>query len=84
MNWTLLLGLCRASDPYYAQLLVDKMLFMLPEDQARLRACMTYRSLMDEFLEAAVEQFSHGLVSEQRRRLSRGVRLVRANGGPTP
>ena len=46
----LLLGLCRASDPYYAQLLVDKMLFMLPEDQARLRACMTYRSLMDEFL----------------------------------
>src|ERR1700728_3840201 len=45
----LLLGLCRASDPYYAQLLVDKMLFMLPEDQARLRACMTYRSLMDEF-----------------------------------
>ena len=46
----LLLGLCRASDPYYAQLLVDKMLFMLPEDQARLRACMTYRSLLDEFL----------------------------------
>ena len=26
----LLLGLCRANDPYYAQLLVDKMLFMLP------------------------------------------------------
>lgn len=49
----LLLGLCRASDPYYAQLLVDKMLFMLPDDQARLRACMTYRSLLDEFLEAA-------------------------------
>jgi len=49
----LLLGLCRASDPYYAQLLVDKMLFMLPEEQARLRACMTYRSLLDEFLAAA-------------------------------
>src|SRR5262245_64145750 len=32
----LLLGLCRANDPYYAQLLVDKMLFMLPSDQARL------------------------------------------------
>src|SRR6201999_1890573 len=29
----LLLGLCRANDPYYAQLLVDKMLFMLPQDQ---------------------------------------------------
>ena len=54
----LLLGLCRASDPYYAQLLVDKMLFMLPEDQARLRACMTYRSLMDEFL--AVVDSSRG------------------------
>src|ERR1700675_1188411 len=49
----LLLGLCRASDPYYAQLLVDKMLFMLPEDQARLRTCMTYRSLLDEFLAVA-------------------------------
>ena len=32
----LLLGLCRANDPYYAQLLMDKMLFLLPADQARL------------------------------------------------
>lgn len=46
----LLLGLCRANDPYYAQLLVDKMLFMLPADQARLRDCMAHRSLLDEFL----------------------------------
>jgi hypothetical protein len=46
----LLLGLCRASDTYYANLLVDKMLFMLPSDQARLRECMTHRSLLDEFL----------------------------------
>jgi hypothetical protein len=46
----LLLGVCRASDPYYAQLLVDKMLFMPPADQARLRECMTHRSLLDEFL----------------------------------
>ena len=30
----LLLGVCRANDPYYAQLLVDKMLFMIPADQA--------------------------------------------------
>jgi hypothetical protein len=44
----LLLGLCRASDTYYAGLLVDKMLFMLPADQARLRECMTHRSLLDE------------------------------------
>jgi hypothetical protein len=42
--------LCRANDPYYAQLLVDKMLFMLPTDQARLRDCMTHTSLLDELL----------------------------------
>jgi hypothetical protein len=53
----LLLGLCRANDPSYAQLLVDKMLFMLPDDQARLRECMRHRNLLDEFL-ALVE--SHG------------------------
>jgi hypothetical protein len=46
----LLMGLCRANDPYYAQLLVDKMLFMLPTDQARLRDCMTRVSLLDELL----------------------------------
>jgi hypothetical protein len=46
----LLLGLCRANDPYYAQLLVDKMLFMIPQDQQRLRECMTRLSLLDELL----------------------------------
>jgi hypothetical protein len=46
----LLLGLCQASDPYYAQLLVDKMSFMLPGDQARLRETMTRTSLLDELL----------------------------------
>lgn len=51
----LLLGLCRANDPYYAQLLVDKMLFMLPGDQARLRECMTHKSLLDELLELQYE-----------------------------
>jgi hypothetical protein len=49
----LLLGLCRANDPHYAQLLVDKMLFMVPEDQARLRDCMRHRDLLDEFLALA-------------------------------
>jgi hypothetical protein len=49
----LLLGLCRANDAYYAQLLLDKMLFMLPGDQARLRDCMTRTSLLDEFLNCA-------------------------------
>ena len=46
----LLLGLCRANDPYYAQLLVDKMLFMPPGDQARLRECMRHTSFLDELL----------------------------------
>ena len=46
----LLLGLCQAEDPSYAQLLVDKFLYMLPEDQARLRDCMRRRSLMDQIL----------------------------------
>jgi hypothetical protein len=46
----LLLGLCRANDPYYSQLLVDKMLFMTPTDQANLRDAMRRRSLLDEFL----------------------------------
>lgn len=46
----LLLGLCQANNPYYAQLLVDKMLFMLPSDQARLRDCMMRVSLLDELL----------------------------------
>jgi hypothetical protein len=49
----LLLGLCQANDPSYVQLLVDKMLFMPPEDQARLRDCMRHRNLLDEFLAVA-------------------------------
>ncbi|MBI1364937.1 MAG: DUF1864 family protein [Alphaproteobacteria bacterium] len=48
----LLLGLCRANDPYYAQLLVDKMLFMMPADQASLRDCMRRKPLLDELLDA--------------------------------
>ncbi len=46
----LLLGLCRANDPSYAQILVEKTPFMVPEDQARLRECMRHRPLLDEFL----------------------------------
>lgn len=46
----LLLGLCRANDVYYSQLLVDKMLFMTPADQANLRDAMRRTSLLDEFL----------------------------------
>lgn len=49
----LLLGLCRANDPTYSQLLIDKMLFMIPQDQASLRQCLIYVPLLDEFLKAA-------------------------------
>lgn len=52
----LLLGLCRANDPYYAQILVDKMLYMRPEDQASLRDCMRRGNFLDQFLEAAPSQ----------------------------
>ena len=47
----LLLGLCQADDPSYSQLLVDKILYMMPEDQARLRDCMRQQSLLDSLLE---------------------------------
>ncbi len=46
----LLLGLCRANDQYYAQLLVDKMSFMPPADQARLRESMRHESFLDQLL----------------------------------
>lgn len=49
----LLTGLCQANDPYYSQLLVDKMLFMRPEDQASLRDCMRRRNFIEIFLELA-------------------------------
>lgn len=52
----LLLGLCRGDDPYYSQLLVDKFLFMRPEEQLVLRDCMRRTSLMDEFLAVSEQQ----------------------------
>lgn len=47
----LLLGLCSADNLFYSQLLVDKFLYMMPEDQSRLRDVMRRRSLLDSFLE---------------------------------
>lgn len=47
----MLLGLCRANNPSYSHLLVDKFLYMMPEDQARLRDCMRRQSLLDGLLE---------------------------------
>ena len=47
----LLLGLCSADNPSYSQVLVDKFLFMPPEEQDLLRDCMRRRSFLDQFLE---------------------------------
>ena len=62
----LLLGVCSADNPSYAQILVDKFLFMLPEEQDFLRDCMRRRSFMDLFLEeldknSAKEWFQNNL-----------------------
>ena len=47
----LLLGLCSADNPSYSQVLVDKFLFMLPEEQELLRDCMRRKSFLDQFLD---------------------------------
>ncbi len=52
----LLLGLCQGQDPYYSQILVDKFLFMMPEEQAILRDCMRRKSLLDALLETEKTQ----------------------------
>ncbi|WP_017222630.1 PrnB family protein [Moritella dasanensis] len=46
----MLLGLCRANEPFYSQMLVDKFTYMMPEDQQLLRDCMQRANLMDDFL----------------------------------
>lgn len=46
----MLLGLCSANEAGYSQMLVDKFLYMMPEDQAILRDCMRRTSFMDELL----------------------------------
>ena len=52
----LLLGLCSANNLTYSQLLVDKLLYMMPYDQARLRDVMRRTSLLDDFLAASENQ----------------------------
>jgi len=47
----LLLGLCSADNISYSQLLVDKFLYMMPEDQSRLRDVMRRKSLLNNLLE---------------------------------
>ena len=50
----ILLGLCFANEPAYSQMLVDKFLYMVPEDQSILRDCMRRTSIMDEFLDSSI------------------------------
>ncbi len=52
----MLLGLCSGNDASYSQLLVDKFLYMRPEDQASLRDCMRRESLLDKFLRCTEAQ----------------------------
>lgn len=52
----LLLGLCRADEAYYSQLLVDKLLYMLPEDQLLLKDCMRRGSFLQELLAVPKQQ----------------------------
>ena len=49
----MLLGLCSANNISYAQLLVDKLLFMMPHDQERMRDVMRRQSLLNNFLVAS-------------------------------
>lgn len=53
----MLLGLCSANHISYSQLLVDKVMYMMPYDQQRLRDVMRQQSLLNQFLEAS-EQHS--------------------------
>ncbi|MFK8052191.1 MAG: monodechloroaminopyrrolnitrin synthase PrnB family protein [Woeseiaceae bacterium] len=48
----MLLGLCQANDAAYSQQLVDKFLYMMPEDQTKLRDCMRQTTLLDDFVAA--------------------------------
>ncbi len=73
----LLLGLCRADDPYYSQLLVDKFLFMRPDDQLLLRDCMRRQSLLDSFLDNTIENQGH---PSFQRNLSKFLDVCEAHG----
>ncbi|ESP93560.1 PrnB family protein [Pseudoalteromonas luteoviolacea] len=51
----MMLGLCQANDVDYAQILVEKLLYMMPEDQATLKECMRLPNLLDAFLAAQAQ-----------------------------
>ncbi|MBV1775477.1 DUF1864 family protein [Burkholderiaceae bacterium DAT-1] len=51
----LLLGLCQSNQASYSQLLVEKFLYMMPQDQLILRDCMRQTSLLNSFMTALPE-----------------------------
>jgi len=63
----MLLGLCQADNLSYSQLLVDKFLYMLPEDQSILRDVMRRQSLLNDFLEQLGEHGSEKWFQENAR-----------------
>ena len=46
----LLLGLCRSEQIQYLQLLNNKLLYIMPDEQHKLRDCISQPNLMDSFL----------------------------------
>ncbi len=72
-----LLGLCSADNPDYAQILNDKFLFMLPEDQAMLKDCMRRRSFLREFHELSRRRQRPGTYQ---RNLAAYLEVVEAHG----
>ncbi len=73
----LLLGLCSADNPSYSQILMDKFLFMLPEEQAMIKDCMRRKSLMNLFLEAMP---AHNQQAWYKRNLTSFLEVVQAHG----
>jgi len=72
-----LLGVCSADNPSYAQLLADKFLFMLPEDQALLKDCMRRTSFLNQFLALETE---HAQAEWYRRNLESFLQVVDMHG----
>ncbi|MBS0578148.1 MAG: DUF1864 family protein [Proteobacteria bacterium] len=73
----LLLGLCNGNNIAYSQLLVDKFLFMMPEDQARLRDCLRRQSLLDALLAELPAAASQGWFQ---RNAGRFLEVCKAHG----
>jgi len=73
----MLLGLCQADNLSYSQLLVDKFLYMLPEDQAILRDVMRRQSLLNGLLEVVD---SHGKESWFQKNATMFIKVCETHG----